>query len=127
MLPQMALPFRFFVGGPVGRGDQYWSWIHRADWVAIVKWALETNQVVGPVNLAAPTPVTNREFATTLGRVLKRPAFMPAPVFALRIVLGGMADVLLFSQRVIPAKAEALEFRFQYRTLEPALNGAIGG
>jgi hypothetical protein len=125
VLPQIALPFRFFVGGPVGPGDQYWSWIHRDDWLAIVKWALETNQVVGPVNLAAPTPVTNREFAATLGRVLRRPAFMPAPAFALRLVLGEMADVLLFSQRVIPAKADALGFRFRYAALEPALVAAI--
>jgi hypothetical protein len=125
VLPQIALPFRFFVGGPVGPGDQYWSWIHRQDWVAIVKWALETNQVVGPVNLAAPTPVTNREFAATLGRVLRRPALMPAPAFALRLVLGEMADVLLFSQRVIPAKAEALGFNFRYAALEPALVAAM--
>jgi uncharacterized protein (TIGR01777 family) len=125
VLPQIALPFRFFVGGPVGPGDQYWSWIHRQDWVAIVKWALETNQVVGPVNLAAPTPVTNREFAATLGRVLRRPALMPAPALALRLVLGEMADVLLFSQRVIPAKAEALGFNFRYAALEPALVAAM--
>jgi hypothetical protein len=125
VLPQIALPFRFFVGGPVGPGDQYWSWIHRQDWVAIVKWALETNQVVGPVNLAAPTPVTNREFAATLGRVLRRPALMPAPAFALRLVLGEMADVLLFSQRVIPVKAEALGFNFRYAALEPALVAAM--
>jgi uncharacterized protein len=125
VLPQIALPFRFFVGGPVGPGDQYWSWIHRQDWVAIVKWALETNPFVGPVNLAAPTPVTNREFAQTLGRVLRRPALMPAPAFALRLVLGEMADVLLFSQRVIPAKAEALGFNFRYAALEPALVAAM--
>ena len=90
-----------------------------------MKWALETNQVVGPVNLAAPTPVTNREFAQTLGRVLRRPALMPAPAFALRLVLGEMADVLLFSERVIPAKAEALGFRFRYAALEPALVAAM--
>ncbi len=75
-------------------------------------------------SLAAPTPVTNREFAQTLGRVLKRPACVPAPTFALRVVLGEMADVLLFSQRVIPAKAEAQGFRFRYRALEPALVAA---
>jgi uncharacterized protein len=125
VLPQMARPFRLFVGGPVGPGNQYWSWIHRDDWVAMVKWALETNHVTGPLNLAAPTPVTNSEFAQTLGRVLKRPAFVPAPAFALRLALGEMADVLLFSQRVIPAKAEALGFRFRYRALEPALVAAI--
>ena len=123
-LPQMARPFRFFVGGPVGSGRQYWSWIHRDDWVAIVKWALQTD-VSGALNLAAPTPITNREFAETLGRVLRRPAVMPAPPLALRLALGEMADVLLFSQRVIPAKAERLGFRFRYPTLEPALAAAL--
>lgn len=125
VLPQMARPFRCFVGGPVGPGNQYWSWIHRDDWVAMVKWTLEKDRVTGPVNLAAPTPVTNSEFAQTLGRVLRRSAFLPAPAFALRLVLGEMADVLLFSQRVIPAKADRLGFRFRYATLEPALAAAL--
>jgi uncharacterized protein len=124
VLPQMALPFRLFVGGPVGSGAQYWSWIHRSDWVALVMWTLERH-VSGPLNLAAPAAVTNREFAQTLGRVLKRPSFLPAPSFALRLLLGEMADVLLFSQRVIPAKAEAAGFRFQYGSLEPALSAAL--
>lgn len=125
VLSQMVRPFRLFIGGPVGSGAQYWSWIHRDDWVAMVTWALSTSRVSGPLNLAAPLPVTNREFAQTLGRVLKRPAFMPAPAFALRLLLGEMADVLLFSERVIPAKAEALGFRFRYAALEPALVAAM--
>ena len=125
VLPRIALPFRLFIGGPVGPGTQYWSWIHRHDWVAMVIWALETSQVSGALNLAAPVPVTNHVFAQTLGHVLKRPAFMPAPAFALRLLLGEMADVLLFSQRVIPVKAEALGFRFRYAALEPALVAAM--
>lgn len=125
VLPQIARPFRFFVGGPVGSGSQYWAWIHRHDWVAMVSWALETSHVSGPLNLAALAPVTNREFAQALGRVLKRPAFIPAPAFGLRLLLGEMADVLLFSQRVVPAKADALGFRFQYPALEPALMAAM--
>jgi uncharacterized protein (TIGR01777 family) len=124
MLPRIALPFRLFIGGPVGSGTQYWSWIHRHDWVAMVIWALENRQS-GPLNLAAPVAVTNREFAQTLGRVLKRPAFLPAPAFVLRVLLGEMADVLLFSQRVVPAKAEGLGFRFRYPALEPALVAAM--
>jgi uncharacterized protein len=121
-LPQMALPFRLFAGGPVGSGRQYYSWIHRADWVDLVVWALRTNSVSGPLNLTAPNPTRNSEFARTLGRVLRRPAFMPAPAFALRIALGEMADALLSSgQRVVPARAEASGFQFQYSTLEPAL------
>jgi uncharacterized protein (TIGR01777 family) len=124
VLPQMALPFRLFVGGPVGSGAQYWSWIHRSDWVALVMWTLE-GHLSGPLNLAAPAPVTNREFARTLGHVLKRPASLPAPSFALRLLLGEMADVMLFSQRVIPAKAEAAGFHFQYGSLDSALIAAL--
>jgi len=126
-LPQIARPFRLFIGGPLGSGTQHWPWIHRHDWLGMVHWALEASHVSGPLNLAAPTPVTNREFARTLGRVLHRPAFMPAPAFALRLVLGEMADVLLFSQRVIPAKAEARGFRFRYPALEGALVAAMRG
>jgi uncharacterized protein (TIGR01777 family) len=124
VLPQMALPFRLFVGGPVGSGAQYWSWIHRSDWVALVRWALEGN-VSGALNLAAPAAVTNREFAQTLGHVLKRPAVLRAPAFALRLLLGETADVLLFSQRVVPAKALAAGFRFEYGSLQPALIAAL--
>lgn len=124
-LPRIALPFRLFAGGPLGAGRQYWSWIHRDDWIAMTIWALSTSSVSGPLNLTAPTPVRNREFAATLGHVLRRPSFVPAPAFALRLLIGEMADVLLFSQRVIPAKAEALGFRFRYAALEPALVAAM--
>lgn len=121
-LPEMALPFKLFAGGAVGSGRQYYSWIHRADWVAMAAWALRTSTISGPLNLTAPNPTSNREFARTLGRVLRRPAFMPAPAFALRIALGEMADALLLSgQRVVPARAQAQGFQFQYPTLEPAL------
>lgn len=121
-LPQMALPFKLFVGGPVGSGRQFYSWIHRDDWVSLASWALRTAAVSGPMNLTAPAPVANREFAQTLGRVLQRPAFMPSPAFALRIALGEMADALLLTgQRVLPAQAEAHGFRFAYPTLESAL------
>jgi uncharacterized protein (TIGR01777 family) len=121
-LPQIALPFRLFAGGPVGSGRQYMSWIHRKDWVGLATWALQTDSVSGPVNLTAPEPVTNAEFSRALGRVLHRPAFMPAPAFAMRLALGEMADALLLSgQRVVPAKAQARGYQFQFATLEPAL------
>jgi len=121
-LPRMAMPFHFFVGGPLGSGRQYWSWIHVDDWVSMVLWALEDGSAAGPINITAPTPVTNREFASTLGRVLKRPALLPAPGFALRIALGEMADALILSgQRVLPARALASGFRFQHEGLEQAL------
>ncbi|HEY1307033.1 MAG TPA: TIGR01777 family oxidoreductase [Vicinamibacterales bacterium] len=121
-LSQLALPFRCFVGGPAGGGRQYMSWIHIDDWVAMVRWALTTTAVSGPLNLTAPSPVTNNEFARTLGRVLGRPAFIRAPAFALKLVLGEMADgLILEGQRVLPARAEALSYGFKYSTLEPAL------
>ncbi len=121
-LPQMALPFRLFAGGPVGSGRQYYPWIHRDDWVRMVAWALQTPPVSGPLNVTAPNPVPNREFARTLGRVLGRPSIVPAPAFALRLALGEMADALLLTgKRVIPAQAQALGFRFEYPELERAL------
>ena len=121
-LPQIALPFRFFAGGVIGSGKQYMSWIHRDDWVSLVRWALDTEMVSGPVNLTAPNPVTNEEFTSTLASVLGRPAFVPAPAFALRLVLGEMADALLLTgQRVLPAKAKAMGFRFRYERLDDAL------
>ena len=122
-LPQMLPPFWFGAGGPVGSGRQYWPWIHREDWIALVTWALQTPAVAGPVNATAPAPVTNADFAHALGRALHRPAFMPAPAFALRLLLGEMADALLLSgQRAIPAAAEQLGFRFRYTRVDEALS-----
>jgi hypothetical protein len=124
-LPPMLLPFRFGAGGPVGSGRQYWPWIHRDDWIAIVRWSIHTAAVMGPVNATGPAPVTNADFAKALGRAMHRPAFMPAPAFALRLLLGEMADALLLSgQRAVPAKAERLGFTFRYRSVDDAL-GAI--
>jgi uncharacterized protein (TIGR01777 family) len=126
-LPPMALPFKLFAGGPVGSGRQYQPWIHRDDWVTMAAWSLRTSSVAGPLNVTAPNPVTNREFAQTLGRVLGRPAFMPAPSFAMRLALGEMADALLLTgARVIPAHAQRMGFHFQYPTLEPALRAIYG-
>jgi uncharacterized protein (TIGR01777 family) len=121
-LPAMLPPFKFGAGGPVGSGRQYWPWIHRTDWIDLVRWSIDTAAVSGPLNATAPGPVTNAEFARALGRALRRPSFMPAPGFALRLLLGEMADVLLLSgQRVVPAKAEALGFTFTYPQLDQAL------
>jgi NAD dependent epimerase/dehydratase family enzyme len=90
--------------------------------VGLAAWGLSTGTVSGPLNLTAPEPVTNAEFSRTLGRVLHRPAVMPAPAFAMRLALGEMADALLLTgQRVVPARAQALGYRFQFATLEPAL------
>ena len=120
-LPKMARPFWFFVGGPLGSGRQFISWIHVDDWVHMVRWALANAAVSGPINATSPQPVRNLEFARTLGRVLGRPALFPAPAFALRLVLGEMADAVLTGQRAMPARAESLGFRFEHPTLEAAL------
>jgi uncharacterized protein (TIGR01777 family) len=121
-LPQMLPPFKFGAGGPAGSGRQYWPWIHRSDWVALVQWAIATSSVTGALNATAPTPITNAEFARALGRALHRPAFMPAPAFALRLLLGEMADGLLLSgQRAVPAKAQRLGFTFRYSQIDQAL------
>jgi uncharacterized protein (TIGR01777 family) len=125
-LPRMALPFRLFGGGRLGSGRQYISWIHRNDWTSMVRWAMANASVTGPLNATAPNPLMNMEFARTLGRVLRRPAFVPAPEFALRLALGEMADVVLGGQRVIPVVASSLGFSFQYPLLEGALQAIYG-
>src|SRR5215204_6616333 len=88
VLAQMMLPFRFFAGGPLGGGRQYMPWIHRHDWVEMVRWLVDTPSVAGPVNATAPHPVTNAEFARALGRALRRPALLPTPAFAIKIAVG---------------------------------------
>ena len=122
-LKPMAIPFQLCVGGPIGSGRQYMSWIHIDDWVAMVRWILATDATSGAINLTAPAPVTNAEFARTLARTLHRPSFMRTPSFAMRLVLGReMADALILGgQRVVPARAEAMGYAFKYATLESAL------
>jgi uncharacterized protein (TIGR01777 family) len=121
-LPSIAMPFWFGAGGPVGSGTQYWPWIHRQDWIDLVRFAIANAEVAGPLNASAPQPVTNREFAKALGEALHRPSFMPAPGFALKLLLGEMADGLLLSgQRAVPAKAQKLGYKFAYETLDHAL------
>jgi uncharacterized protein len=125
-LPQMMLPFKFGAGGPVGSGRQYIPWIHRTDWVALTEWAIGTAAAIVAINGTAPTPVTNAEFARALGRAMRRPAFMPAPGFALRLALGEMADALLLSgQRAVPARPEKLGFTFRYPRIEEALAAIV--
>src|SRR5690606_29226211 len=91
-LPQMALPFKLMAGGPVGSGRQFMPWIHVDDWVDMAWWAIFTDTVRGPLNATAPEPVTNTTFAKALGRALRRPAVIPAPGFALKLLLGEMAE-----------------------------------
>jgi uncharacterized protein (TIGR01777 family) len=121
-LPRMVLPFRFFAGGKIGSGQQWMSWISLEDVVAVLQFALEKNEVRGPINVISTQPVQNAEFTKTLASVLHRPALFPAPAFALRLVLGEMADALLLSsQRVSPQKLENLGYRFLHADLKSAL------
>lgn len=121
-LPKMLPPFLMFVGGPLGSGRQYMPWIHKADWVRLVIWAIRTETARGPINFTAPQPVTNREFSSALGRALKRPSIMPAPALALRLALGEMADALLLSgQRALPVRAVDSGFAFHHTNIDDAL------
>ena len=121
-LPPMSLAFRLFVGGRVGSGNQWWSWIHIDDWVRLVEWMLGALSADGPVNLTAPEPVTNREFAARLGSALGRPSLVPVPGFALRLLVGEMADAAILSgQRVMPQRALAGGFQFRFPRLDAAL------
>ena len=125
-LPRMMLPFRFFAGGPIGSGRQYLSWIHRLDWIEMVRWAVEAPRAAGAINATAPHPVTNREFAHALGRAMHRPAIAPGvPRFVLRLAVGEIADTLLTGQRAIPAKALAAGFHFRYPEIDIALRGIL--
>jgi uncharacterized protein (TIGR01777 family) len=123
-LEQMARPFKWFVGGRLGSGRQYLSWIHRDDWVAFVSFLLQAEEARGPFNVTAPTPAPNAEFTDVLARALHRPGVVAAPGFALRLLLGEMADgMLLASQRAIPARGLEAGFTFAYPTLTEALGG----
>ena len=126
-LHKLLATARVGLGGPLGSGRQWMSWIHRDDVVALLLLAIHDVSLRGALNAVAPQPVTNATMAETLGRVLHRPAILPVPVFALRLALGEMADVLLGSQRVRPARAEAAGFSWRYATLESALRDAVLG
>jgi uncharacterized protein len=127
VLPRMMTPFRFFAGGPMGSGRQYVSWIHRIDWVEMIRWIVDSPQVNGPVNATSPVPVTNREFAKALGRAMHRPALIPTPAFALRLALGEMAQSLVLTgQRVVPQCALSHKFHFRYPEIDLAFRGIFG-
>lgn len=120
-LAKMLLPFKLGLGATVASGEQYVPWIHVEDWASMVSWLIHNQRAEGVFNASAPAPVNNRTFTRTLGQVLHRPAVLRAPAFVLRAALGDMASVLITGQRVVPAAAEQLGFRFTHRTLEPAL------
>lgn len=125
-LAKMLTPFRLGLGGPLGSGDQYMSWITLNDVVRALRWCISREDIHGPVNLVAPDAVTNREFTQTLAHELRRPAVIPAPAFALRLALGQMADeMLLSSARVSPAVLHAGHFDFEFPKLDEALHALL--
>ena len=125
-LAEMLTPFRLGAGGPLGSGRQWWSWIHRDDAVGLIIHLLDSDYH-GAANGTTPEPVRQKEFARILGRVLHRPAFMPAPAFVLKAVLGGFSFELLASRRVLPNVAQRIGYRFQYSDLNSCLQAELGG
>jgi uncharacterized protein (TIGR01777 family) len=125
-LPRMLTPFRLGAGGRLGSGKQWMSWLTLDEATAIIRYALTKDSLRGPVNAVSPNPATNAEFTRALARALHRPALFPAPAFALRLLLGEMADALLLSsQRVIPERLTALDYVFRFPRLEEALAGVL--
>lgn len=120
-LQKMLIPFRLCLGATIGNGRQYMPWVHIEDLCRLILFAIEHEPITGPLNGSAPMPVTNAEFTQTLAKQLSRPALMPAPAWLLRTMLGEFADVLLNSQRAIPAKSQQAGFEFKYAELSAAL------
>ncbi|MEW5722539.1 MAG: TIGR01777 family oxidoreductase [Thermodesulfobacteriota bacterium] len=124
-LSRMIPLFRLGLGGRLGHGRQWFSWIHLADLVRAAAFLLEAQDASGPFNFTAPTPVTNAELTRALARVLKRPAFLPVPAFLMRLALGEFASTLLKGQRVVPSRLEKSKFGFLYRSIESAVQNAV--
>jgi uncharacterized protein len=124
-LPKMLLPFRLCLGGPIMPGTQWVSWIHRRDHVGLMEWALTTPTVRGPINLVAPEPEKMQTFCETLGRVLRRPCWLPVPETILSLALGELGTVMTTGQRVSPQTALEHGYVFQYPSLEPALRAIL--
>lgn len=124
-LQKMLPPFRFFIGGPLGSGRQWFPWVHREDVVGMLLMALKDNRVSGPFNVCAPEAVTLGRFAAVLGKILKRPSFFPVPGFVLKLILGEMAVMLLEGQRAVPRRMQSWGYSFRYPELESALGNIL--
>jgi uncharacterized protein len=124
-LAKLLAPFRFGVGGRLGSGHQWMAWIHIADAVNLINFAVNYAAIRGAVNATAPHPVTNEEFTNRLATALHRPAILPVPAFALRLALGEMSEMVLASQRVLPTVAKSAGFPFQYPELHAALDNLL--
>ncbi|WP_339462290.1 TIGR01777 family oxidoreductase [Pseudomonas sp. EA_105y_Pfl2_R69] len=125
-LKRLLPPFKLGLGGRLGSGRQWMSWIHISDQIALIDFLLQQEQARGPYNACAPTPVRNREFSQALGREVHRPAFMPAPAFVLRLALGELSELLLGGQRALPTRLQAEGFSFRFTHLDVALADLLG-
>ncbi len=124
-LPPIVLQTKLFLGGPIGSGKQWFSWIHIADVVSAIRALITRSDASGVYNLTAPNPLTNADFSRVLGRVLKRPSFLPLPGFAMKLVFGEMAQTLLQGPRVIPQRLQEMGFVFQFPDAEAALRDLL--
>lgn len=121
----IALPFRLWLGGPLGDGRQWFSWIHIDDVVGLYRLAIQDDRASGPINLAAPEPCRQRDFAAAIARALGRPSWLPAPAFAIRLALRGQSTLALGSRRVVPARALELGYRFRHPEVDEATEAAF--
>jgi uncharacterized protein len=127
LLGRLRPLFKGFLGGRLGSGTQYWPWVSLDDEVGGIRFALEHNAIAGPLNLTGPTPVTNAEFTKALAAAVGRPTSIPVPAFAIKGTLGAFGEeLLLFGQRVVPAKLQAAGYQFRHHTVTEALAAAIG-
>ena len=124
-LEQMAMPFRFFVGGPLGKGRQWFSWIHIEDLIAAALFIITRPDIDGAVNFTAPNPIRNKDLAKAIGTVMHRPSFMPAPGFMIKLLMGELGSVILNGQRVLPGVLQSKGFNFNFPDIKTALQNLL--
>ncbi|HHY27472.1 MAG TPA: TIGR01777 family protein [Desulfitobacterium dehalogenans] len=124
-LNRMAMPFKFYLGGPLGTGEQWLSWIHIQDLIGMIRFVIEHPGLSGPINAVTPNPVRMRDFSKTLGKVLNKPSWLPVPEILLKIALGQMSEMLLHGQRAVPKKILSAGFEYKYANLGEALENAL--
>lgn len=122
-LSKMILPFKMFIGGPLGSGRQWFPWVHREDVTGVINFSLSNENLSGVVNVTAPDPVDMNQFCAQLGKAMHRPSWAPVPAFALKLMLGEMSEMLLTGQKAVPKKLAETGYLFQYSSLEKALKG----